>query len=130
MRQLMRAFPSYQVELLSDRNETIMSCQACQIERFARVDVLIGVHGAGLANMIYMKPNSAVVEFGPYGNDARCLLGGGPFSRAAALMSHDYMIHHSPYEEFTWVAEDRTSTFNVTRFVVHIRSFLRSIGRI
>lgn len=99
-----------------------------QIRAFAEADVLIGVHGAGLSNMLYMKPNSAVVELGPYGNDARCLLGGGPFSRTAAVMSHNYMIHHPPYEEYKWMA-DRTAEFNVSRFVVHIDSFLRSLGR-
>jgi hypothetical protein len=115
--------------------------------------ICIGVHGAGLSNQIYMKPNSAIVELCPYGNDGRCLLGdniytyvytyiymrifymhmylfifmcihlyvytyifvpvpslvdifiytylgGGPFSRAAVLMSHNYMIHHPPKSEF------------------------------
>lgn len=74
-----------------------------------------------------MKPNSAVVEFAPYGNDGRCLLGGGPFSRMAAVMSHNYMMHHSPYEEFIWNAKDLTSEFNISRFVIHIKSFLKSI---
>jgi hypothetical protein len=36
---------------------------------------LIGMHGAGFGNQIYMKPNSAIVEFCPYPNDGRCLLG-------------------------------------------------------
>ena len=54
-----------------------------QVRAFAETDVLIGIHGAGLASQIYMAPNSAVVEIAPYSNDARCVLGGGPFSRAA-----------------------------------------------
>lgn len=124
---LTAAFPQYNVVLYSDRNETLMQCYACQVAEFVKADVLIGVHGAGLGNMIYMKPNSAVVEFAPYGNDGRCLLGGGPFSRTAAVMSHNYMMHHPPYEEFKWNSHDMTSEFDITRFVIHIRSFLKSI---
>lgn len=121
-------FPSYEVKLYSDRNETLMRCYGCQISAFAEASVLIGVHGAGLGNMIYMKPNSAVVELAPYGNDGRCLLGGGPFSRAAALMGHNYMMHQPPYEEFKWIIKDSTSEFDIDRFVLHINSFLMSIN--
>jgi hypothetical protein len=127
MTALQARFPTYQLVLYSDRNETLMRCYACQIEQFAAAKVLVGVHGAGLGNMIYMRPNSAVVEMAPYGNDGRCLLGGGPFSRAAALMAHNYMMHQPPYEEFKWVTKDSTSEFDIGRFVLHIHSFLKSI---
>lgn len=116
--------------LFSDKNVSMMTSHASQVRHFFHTDVLIGVHGAGLANMLYMKPNSAVVELGPYGNDGRCLLGGGPFSRLAAVMSHDYMIHHPPYAEYKWMVQDVSSEFDVMRFVTHIESFLRSIGKI
>ncbi len=56
------------------------SCECnyyCQIRAFAEADVLIGMHGAGLSNQVYRKPNSAVIELCPYPNDDRCLLGGG-----------------------------------------------------
>ncbi len=124
------AFPGYEVQLFSDRDVAMMTCHACQVRVFAETDVLIGVHGAGLANMLYMKPNSAVVELGPYGNDGRCLLGGGPFSRLAAVLAHNYLVHHPPYEEYLWISTDHTSQFNVTRFVRHIYSFLTSIGQL
>jgi hypothetical protein len=126
---LQKTFPNYSVKLYSDRNETLMTCFSCQIREFAAADVLIGVHGAGLSNMLYMKPSSAVVEFAPYGNDGRCLLGGGPFSRVAAVMSHNYMMHHPPYQEFRWLKKEMVSEFNISRFVMHIRSFLVSIDR-
>lgn len=122
-----RFSPQYRVVLFSDRNHTLMTCHRCQIEAFHDTDVLVGVHGAGLANMLYMKPNSAVVEFAPYGNDGRCLLGGGPFSRLAAVMGHNYMIHHPRYEEYKWIYNEKTCEFNITRFVDHVASFLKSI---
>lgn len=120
-------FPQYDLKLFSDTDEELMSCHACQVRAFAEADVLIGMHGAGLSNQLYMKPNSAVVELCPYPNDGRCLLGGGPFSRTSALLSHNYMIHHPPHEEYIWVRRDRTSEFDVQRFVNHISSFLQSV---
>jgi hypothetical protein len=100
----------------------------CQIRAFAEADVLIGMHGAGLSNQLYMKPNSAVIELCPYPNDGRCLLGGGPFSRIAAVMSHNYLIHHPPKEEFKWILRDRTSEFDIGRFTLHIHSYLQALG--
>jgi hypothetical protein len=125
---LRNQFPRYEVKLFSDKDVKLMECFKSQIKAFAEADVLIGMHGAGFGNQIYMKPNSAIVEFCPYPNDGRCLLGGGPFSRAAAVMSHNYMIHHSPKKEFKWIPRDRTSEFNIERFVIHISSFLQSLN--
>jgi hypothetical protein len=87
------------------------------------------MHGAGLSNIIYMRPNSAVVEFAPYGNDGRVLLGGGPFNRAALLLSHDYLVHYALKEEFRFFKESMSATFDIRRFVTHIRSFLISTNR-
>ncbi len=129
MNALAKAFPKYELKLYSDRDEKIMDCFECQIRLVAEADVLIGVHGAGLGMSLYMPPNKAVVEFAPYGNDGRCLLGGGPFSRLASVMAHNYMMHHPPYEEFKWIG-GKSSEFNISRFILHIDSFLRSIGYI
>ena len=123
-------FRQYSVRTLLDKDVNLMNCQACQVTLISQSVVMIGVHGAGLANMIYMPHNSAVVELCPYVNDGRCLLGGGPFSRTAAVLSHNYMIHHPPYDEFQWNHIERTSEFNISRFVLHIKSFLISIGKL
>jgi len=94
---------------------------------FEKTAVLVGMHGAGLSNMLYMRPNSAVVEFAPYGNDGRCLLGGGPFSRLATVLGHNYMMHHPPYKEYVWRLRESVSDFDINHFVTHIHSFLKSI---
>jgi len=83
---LQRHLPAFDVQLYTDRNKTLMTCLECQIQRFAQAAVVVGMHGAGLGHMVYMAPGSAVFEIAPYPNDARCLLGGGPFSRAAAVL--------------------------------------------
>jgi hypothetical protein len=117
----------YDVQLVSDKHVKLMDSHLSQVKLFAKAKVLIGVHGAGLANMLYMPQNGAVVEFGPYSNDGRILLGGGPFSRLATVMSHNYMIHHPPKEEYIWNMKELTAEFNIERFVTHIHSFLASI---
>ena len=102
-----------------------MTCLECQIREFVAAKVVVGMHGAGLGNLIYMRPGGAVMEIAPYRNDARCLLGGGPFSRAAALLSLNYAMHHPRMEEFSW--KRTVSEFNVSRLVIHLESFLQSI---
>ena len=77
--------------------------------------------------IIWSYPTILSTELCPYPNDGRCLLGGGPFSRIAAVMSHNYMIHHPPHNEFKWILKDRSSEFDINRFVTHIHSFLQSI---
>jgi hypothetical protein len=119
----------FEIRLFNDRNHSLMTCFECQVRVFAETDILIGVHGAGLGMALYMPPNSAVVEIAPYPNDGRCLLGGGPFSRLASVLSHNYMMHHPPYEEFRWI-NGKTSEFNISLFVTHVESFLYSIDLI
>jgi hypothetical protein len=36
-----------------------------QVSLFSRTDILIGQHGAGLSNMLWMRPNSTVIEIQP-----------------------------------------------------------------
>ena len=74
-----------------------------------------------------MPTNSAVMEIAPYQNDARCLLGGGPFSRASVLLGHDYAMHHPVMDEYVW--KHRAAEFNITRFSQHLKSFLKNIGK-
>jgi hypothetical protein len=59
---LRESFTSYDVTLFSDKNVTLMNCHFCQIEAFAHADVLVGVHGAGLAHQLYMKPNRSTIS--------------------------------------------------------------------
>ena len=35
---------------------------ACDIQEYSGTDLLIGVHGAGLTNMMFMRPGGIVVE--------------------------------------------------------------------
>ena len=123
---LKQAFKDYEIVVLSDRNATLMGCHRCQISLVADADVLIGIHGAGLAHQLYMKPNGAVFEIGPYQNDGRILLGGGPFSRLATLLAHNYAIHHPPHEEYKWIGRE-SSELDISSMINHLKSFLNGI---
>ena len=123
-------FPGYTVQLYDDKDPLLMGCMGCQIKMFAYADVVVGMHGAGLSNIIYMRQNSVVVEFCPYGNDGRCLLGGGPFNRAAVLLSHDYLVHYALKSEYVFDRKTVSAEFDIIRFVDHIHTFLVSSKRL
>ena len=44
----------FEIVIYSDSNRDLVGCIKCQINLFASADVIIGTHGAGLANSIYM----------------------------------------------------------------------------
>lgn len=123
-------FPSFDVIVLSDEDEQLMNCHLCQIRMFERTDVLVGAHGAALSGALYMRPNSAVVEFAPFENDGNCLLGGSHFSRLSTVLGHNHMMHHPPYKEYIWRRKDGSSEINTQKFLEHIYSFLKSISLI
>jgi capsular polysaccharide biosynthesis protein len=55
-----------------------------QVELFARTAVLVGDHGAGLANLVFMRPGAAVLEL----TNERCGRHCGDYFRPlAALMN-------------------------------------------
>ena len=124
---LEREFFDYDIVVMSDRNITLMGCHHCQVAMVADADVLVGIHGAGLAHQLYMKPNGAVFEIGPYQNDGRIVLGGGPFSRLATLLAHNYAIHHPPHEEYKWIGK-ASSELDIYSMITHLKSFLSGIG--
>lgn len=62
MTRLAEAFPSISIIPFSERNSTLMKCISCQIELYSRATILLGMHGAGLSNMMFMPSQSIVVE--------------------------------------------------------------------
>ena len=55
-------FPSHTVLLVSDRDAGMNECISCQIALYERTNVLVGIHGAGLTNIMFMPPGSLLVE--------------------------------------------------------------------
>jgi hypothetical protein len=89
------AFPQFEVVAYSDRNETMMRCIECQVELFSRTSVLIGMHGAGFTNSIFMPPGGAIVEIVP-STEGRMNPASGIFSRFAMATGVHHLIYPVP----------------------------------
>jgi hypothetical protein len=37
-------------------------CLACELRQYQQADLVIGLHGAGLTNLIFMRPRAVVLE--------------------------------------------------------------------
>jgi hypothetical protein len=48
-----------------ERFEAVPGNHAEQVRRFADADVIVGVHGAGLTNLLFARPGSSVIELFP-----------------------------------------------------------------
>ncbi len=70
-----------------------------QVRLFTGVSVVVGLHGAGLSNIVFSRPGSAVIEMGAWGphNDGR-----GP-PPCFANMAHRLGLwyHRHPRHEFS-----------------------------
>jgi len=53
---------NYRIIVVSSANTQLMSCIACQIRLYRQADVLVGLHGAGLTHIMFMKPGAVLVE--------------------------------------------------------------------
>jgi len=51
-----------QVVVHSSNDSSLSECLACQVALYSRTHVLVGLHGAGLTNMMFMPPGGLVVE--------------------------------------------------------------------
>lgn len=85
-------FPNHDVVVFSDKNTTLMTCPLCQAEIFAKADLVIGHHGAGLSNTMFMKPGGVMVEV-VYNYDSRHLPILGIFPRISDIIG----LHHYIY---------------------------------
>lgn len=86
-------FPSHDIEIFSDQNKTLMTCPLCQAAAFNRADVVIGMHGAGLSNAIFMKPGGVMVEV-VYDFDSRHAPIIGIFPRMSEIVGlHHYTVY-------------------------------------
>lgn len=93
-------FPLHSVVEFSDSNHTLMSCPLCQVRMFAAADLVIGIHGAGLTNTLYMRQGSVVVEVIPKYFDSRHAPAIGIFPRLAAMVGLHHYLYYLPDFEY------------------------------
>ena len=95
---LVRSFAStfgrkYQVVVFSDKNEEMMQCPLCQAKLFSEANIVVGIHGAGLTNTMYMKAQQFVIELVPVFDSRHAPLT-GIFPRLSSLLG----LHHYSYQ--------------------------------
>src|SRR5207244_2202402 len=76
------------IRMLTEQGFTVVSpgqlSFAAQVELFARARVIVGVHGAGLTNLIWAPRNCTVIELSPEG------LGDVGYRFSSQLCGHTY----------------------------------------
>jgi hypothetical protein len=90
------AFPNYDIETtqeIGDYNLTGVRPLACTIQQYARADITIGVHGAAMANIMFLRPDSIMIEIvGEFDGRMMPVCGlHGPL--AAAFDVHSYIYY-------------------------------------
>lgn len=124
LQNITKSFPNRIVVPFSDRNVTLMSCITCQIELFSRATLVIGMHGAGLSNMMFMPTGGTVIEICP-GLDGRMLPASGPFSRLAMATGMKHIMYHLTKETMQFSRQG--TRFDISRFIYSIKKFLNMI---
>ncbi|RYH21098.1 glycosyltransferase family 61 protein [archaeon] len=88
VRAFTRHFPTHQVILLNGLESLSLSEE---IALYNQADVLVGAHGAGMTNMMFMPPNSLIVEFVGRLVDVNMPVCGYYGPMAAAFGHHHYI---------------------------------------
>lgn len=87
-----KIFPRAEILSISDVDSNRANCLACEIEVYKEVDILVAAHGAGITNIIFMRPGSMLLEIvGVF--DGRMLPVCGYHGPLAAIVG----VHHALY---------------------------------
>ena len=113
----------YRIVIYSDQNVELMKCYLCQVKLFSEASIVVGLHGAGLTNSLYMKPNSIVVEIVSFFDSRHAPLT-GIFSRLSGLLG----LHHYSYQIVDQTAnEKRAERLDVESLASDVSIFVNKI---
>jgi hypothetical protein len=108
---------------ISGHNASTADCLACEILDYHDGDLLIGFHGAGNTNVMFMKPNSLLVEItGVY--DGRML----PFCGYYGAFASMFGVHHYVYH-YDWYGEQVVNITDLVQAVFQYYQELHPIDR-
>eukprot|EP01031_Cornospumella_fuschlensis_P031036 gene31036-37511_t len=110
---LQKHFPAHRVVLLSPHHHVNNNyCTACDMFMFSIADIVVGEHGAGLTNAIFMRPGGLLVEVTRDLNERSFPLCGVFSSLAGTLGIHHYLYAYyqkthnsSDHMNFTLLAQ-------------------------
>ena len=113
---LKRLFPNHRIDIYSDSDVELMHNPSLQIKLFHSADVVIGVHGAGMTNTLYMRPGGVVVEVLPF-FDSKHAPVVGIFPRLSSVVG----LHHLSYffTEFQ---------LNATKLAEDVYTYVRALS--
>jgi len=116
--QFKELFPNHNVITISSGNKNWTECVACQIREYAKADILIGLHGAGLTNMIFMPPNSLLMEImGQF--DGRML----PLCGYHGSLAASFGVHHALHY-YDWKGNEQLNAREVAKQTLAFYSIL------
>jgi len=120
----MRARGYSNIEIYSPENKTLIQCIPCQLDLFRQTKLLIGCHGAGLANMLFMPPGAAVVEISTKQRDEDPIF--GIFTQQAfALGLRFYNYHWHDHPVWPSGTPVERAELNHTKFLDEVDAFLK-----
>ena len=94
-----QSFPEHNIiPLSSKRLSNPKFCLACDIFLFSQADILVGAHGAGLTNMMFLPTNSLIIEIVGETKDVNMPVCGyyAPF---AAIFGHHHYTYAFQFEK-------------------------------
>lgn len=98
-------------EFLTTSDETF----ADQVKKTEKVGFIVGIHGANLANCIFMRPMGVLLEIFPANVSSSCYIGGS--NSGLAYLVHEAQVKASPQESGCSIDENRCWKLSRQRLV-------------
>jgi len=97
---LMDFYPFHNIVVMSsDAGHAEQHCFACDLMQLSRADILVGAHGAGLTNQMFMPTGSLIIEIvGTFSNVNLPLC--GYYGAYAAIFGHHHYLHTYEFQPF------------------------------
>lgn len=94
-------FPHHNIIPISSKKQSKPDyCLACEFVLYPQIDVLVGAHGAGLTNVLFLKPGGLLVEIAGEFKDVNMPVCGYYGPLASLVGCHHYIfVHPTPTDE-------------------------------